>query len=63
MSICIAVPNHLIYVLPFSHVNTCIQGPNNIIISLHQNNYAIITINWLIANYLISYYDYSLHFA
>ena len=48
MSICIAVPKHLIFVLPFSHVNTGIQGPINIIISLHRKNYVIITIDRLI---------------
>jgi len=61
MSICIAVPKHLIYVLPFSRVNTGIQGPINIIISLHRKNYVIITINRLIVEYLRD--DYSIYYC
>jgi len=52
MSICIAVPKHLMYILLFSHLKTGIQGPINIIISLHPKNYVIITINRLIVKYL-----------
>jgi len=40
---CIAVCSYLIYVVLVSHLKTAIQGPINIIISLHQKNYLIIT--------------------
>jgi len=52
MSICIAVPKHLIYALPFSHLKTDIQGPINNIISLHRKKYVIIALNRLIVTYL-----------
>jgi len=52
MSICIAVPKHLIYILSFSDLKTGIQEPINIINSLHRKNYVIIAINRLIVKYL-----------
>jgi len=52
MSICIAVPKHLIYVLPFSHLNKGIQGSIDIIISLHRKKCIFITVNWLIVKHL-----------
>jgi len=45
---CIAVSNHLIYIIPVAQLKIGIQGPSNIIISLNRKNYLIITIIWLI---------------
>jgi len=35
---CVAISNHLIYIVPVSYVKTGIQGPSNIIISLYWEN-------------------------
>jgi len=45
---CIAVSNHLVDIVPVSHLKTGVQGPSNIIISLNRKNYLIITIIRLI---------------
>jgi len=50
---CSGGSSRLVYVVPVSHLNTGIQGPSNIIISLNRKNYLIITIIGLIINYLI----------
>ena len=50
---CSGGSSRLVCVIPVSHLNTGIQGPSNIIISLNRNNYLIITIIGLIINYLI----------
>jgi len=39
---CIAVRNHLIYIVPVSHLKTGIQGPINTIITLHWKNYLLL---------------------
>ena len=48
----IGVSNHLIYIIPVSHLKTGIQKPSNIIISLNRKNYLIITIIQLIIIHL-----------
>jgi len=40
---CTAVSNHLIHIVPVSHLKTSIQGDSNII-TLNWKNYLIITI-------------------
>ena len=46
----IAVSNHVIYIVPASHLKTCIQGPKSIIISLNGKNIGYYY------NYSINYY-------
>jgi len=46
---CIAVSNHLMYIVPLSHLNTGIQGPSNVIISLNQKK-------------IFNYYDYWINY-
>jgi len=45
--------SNVIYVIPVSHLKTGMQGRINIIISLNQKKYLIITIIRLIINYVI----------
>jgi len=45
---CIAVSNHLVYIVPVSHLMTGVQGPSNIIISLNRK--------------IFNYYDYSINY-
>ena len=45
--------NRNIYVVPEYHLNTGIQRPININISFKPEKYVIITIIWLIIDYLI----------
>jgi len=53
---------HSVYVVPVCNLNTGVQVPINIIISLKRKNCLIITIIRLIINYLFNYYDYSINY-